>query len=907
MAPLFAGIDLGTTFTAAAVARPGGPPEMVSLGPSGASIPSVVYLREDGSIATGTAALQRSAAEPDRVAAEFKRRVGDPAPIFMAGTPMAAHLLMARLLRWVSDRIVERQGEEITHTVVTHPANWGAYKRDYLRQAAERAGLGSWSTLTEPEAAAIHYATRQRVDPGETVAVYDLGGGTFDAAILRRTEDSFEIVGRPHGIENLGGIDFDQTIFNHVVAQVSEHLGTLDQSDPAVLSALHRLRRDAENAKIALSSEADTAIPLTLPGLHTTVRLTRAEFEGMIRPTLSETIDSLRQTLTDAGVAPEELAKVLLVGGSSRIPLVAQMVTDALGRPVAVDADPKHAIALGAALHARTAAGTDQPSAAGAPVVEGGPEPADETEPEEEVGQTAPAPAAEEPPGEPAADDEEAATPRPRSDAGQAATPVPTATTPPPPTRAAAPDSDGPSPRRWLAGAALLVVAVVAGIFLLDRGGGDDDTASTVAVAETAAPTTAATPTTAAGGAVATTAPPDLTGTRLRVSLIDDEHLPAIEVALADRFALPTGSEVVLDPFDLTADLVIAAQNGEISDVALVGFTPATSPDLAQAIEANAVALEDLGYTVDQLEAAFGPHLVAQGEVGGKHFLIPVAHDPRSVVFFHQQTFTDLGLPIPQTLDELLTVSAGALEAGFTPWCIGAESGAASGWPMTHTLEEYVLRTAGPEIYDQWVDHDIPFDHPAIAAAAGSFQELWASEGFVFGGPEAIADTDFRDAMDPMFDSPPGCLMHRQGSFMVNFFPDGAEIGGEVGLFPFPGVGQGGSVVAARFAVFFDDRPEIRAFIDTLLDPTVHCDMASLTDQVAAHIDTPVECHAGPIAAVMAPEILADLQSDSVRLTASDQMATEVTSAFWAGMIDWVNGTPTETVLANIESAWPPG
>jgi actin-like ATPase involved in cell morphogenesis len=354
---LYTGIDLGTTFTAAAVASASGPPEMVSLGPTSTTIPSVVFMREDGSMATGEAALQMAGSEPDRVAREFKRRVGDPAPILIAGTPMAAHLLMGRLLRWVVDRVEERQGEEIEHTVVTHPANWGEYKRDYLRQAAERAGLQSWSPLTEPEAAAIHYASRQRIDPGETVAVYDLGGGTFDVTILRKKDDAFEFVGRPHGIENLGGMDIDQALFSHVMRQAAGDLDELDTTDPVVVTALHRLRGDAVTAKITLSSETSTSIPVILPGLHTTVRLTRTELEDMIRPTLEETIVALRQAIESSGLSAEQLSKVLLVGGSSRIPLVAQLVTDALGRPVAVDADPKHAVALGAALHARNGPG----------------------------------------------------------------------------------------------------------------------------------------------------------------------------------------------------------------------------------------------------------------------------------------------------------------------------------------------------------------------------------------------------------------------------------------------------------------------------------------------------------------------------------------------------------------------
>lgn len=321
------------------------------------SIPSVVLLRGDGSLSTGHAALQQGMAEPNRVAREFKRRMGDPAPILLAGSPMAAHVLMARFLKSVIDRVAERLGEAPETVTVTHPANWGEYKRDYLRQTAERAGLNSWHPLSEPEAAAFHYAARDGIEPGETVAVYDLGGGTFDAAILRSTDAGFVILGQPHGIENLGGVDFDEALFEHTTSRLADQLSSYDPNDPAVVASLRRLRADVETAKITLSSETDTAVPVILPGHDTSVRVTRAEFEALIRPPIEDTIDSLQQALESAGTKPEQLAKVLLVGGSSRIPLVAQMITDALDRPVAVDTDPKHAVALGAAGYALGLAG----------------------------------------------------------------------------------------------------------------------------------------------------------------------------------------------------------------------------------------------------------------------------------------------------------------------------------------------------------------------------------------------------------------------------------------------------------------------------------------------------------------------------------------------------------------------
>lgn len=364
------GVDLGTTYTAAAVLRDG-QARMVNLGRRGAAVPSVVFLRDDDTILIGEAAERRGVADPDRVAREFKRRVGDPAPILLGGVPMSADALLARLLGWTVETVGEREGGPPDRTVVCHPANWGPYKLELLRQACVRAGVGDGDLVPEPQAAAVHYASQERVEPGAVVAVYDLGGGTFDAAVLRKTEAGFELLGRPEGIERLGGIDFDEAVLAHALRHVGDSVAGLGD-DPASRAALARLRRECVDAKEALSADSETSIPVTLPGLDTEVRLTRAELESAIRIPLLETVSALRRALRSAEVEAEALAAVLLVGGSSRIPMVAQMVGAELGRPVAVDADPKHAVALGAALGAdRTVADPVAVSAAGAPTAIG--------------------------------------------------------------------------------------------------------------------------------------------------------------------------------------------------------------------------------------------------------------------------------------------------------------------------------------------------------------------------------------------------------------------------------------------------------------------------------------------------------------------------------------------------------
>ncbi|WP_026275075.1 Hsp70 family protein [Salinispora tropica] len=343
------GIDLGTTYTAAATWREGRA-EIAPLGTRAAVIPSVVLLRDDETFLVGETASRRGLTEPRRVAREFKRRFGDTTPLLLGGVPYSPEALMARLLRSVVDDVVQREGEPPAGICLSHPANWGPYKTDMLRQAVQLAGIEQpVEYTTEPVAAAVSYAQQERVDRGAALAVYDLGGGTFDAAVLRHTGDGFEILGQPEGIERLGGIDFDAAVFAHVAAATGGKLAELADDDPTAIAAVARLRGECVEAKEALSADTDVSIPVMVPNLSTEVRLTRAELEAMVRPALHDSIEAMRRALVSAGVTPHDLHSVLLVGGSSRMPLVAQMVGAELGRPVAVDTHPKHAVALGAA------------------------------------------------------------------------------------------------------------------------------------------------------------------------------------------------------------------------------------------------------------------------------------------------------------------------------------------------------------------------------------------------------------------------------------------------------------------------------------------------------------------------------------------------------------------------------
>jgi molecular chaperone DnaK len=351
------GIDVGTTFITVAICREdaGGhtPPEVVPLGGRSAELRSVVYLAHDGQVLVGEAAERRAAAEPDRVVRELKQYLGDEVPMLIGGVPHSAPELTALVVGWIADRVAQQEGGSARGVTLTHPASWAASRIQAMADALSALPLPKVTFCAEPQAVAAAYSMREWIDIGSTIVVYDLGGGTFDVAVLRKTGDkTFSPLGIPEGIGRLGGADFDDAVFGHVLAAVP----ALSELEPeaAEEGRLQRsfalCRRECTEAKEALSVGTEVTIPVLLPRIQSQVHLTRAEFEDLICPQVVETVEALRRTLRSADVAPEDLDAVLLVGGSSRMPLVAQLLSAELGRPVEVDPDPQAAIALGAAV-----------------------------------------------------------------------------------------------------------------------------------------------------------------------------------------------------------------------------------------------------------------------------------------------------------------------------------------------------------------------------------------------------------------------------------------------------------------------------------------------------------------------------------------------------------------------------
>lgn len=353
--PYFLAIDVGTSRTAAATARSAPDGTLVAaplpLGRNADSTPTTVFVSDSG-LLFGDAAERRGTAQPERLVREFKRRIGDDVPIVAADRRFSPQDLFALVVGWVIGTAVEREGQHPAGIAVSVPVTWGEYRTRLVQDSIGRLGWNDVHVITEPEAAARHYESTHPLDSGRALAVYDFGGGTFDTVILQKSRDGHvDFVGAPVGISDLGGADFDDIVLRHTVRTAGLPAATMAAAatDPGLRMALASLRRECVEAKESLSFDGEAVVPVLVGDGHGAVRLTRAEFEDMIEPEIERTIEVLETALEQSGLTADDLDAILLTGGTSRIPRVAQLLSERFDRPIAIDADPKAIIALGAA------------------------------------------------------------------------------------------------------------------------------------------------------------------------------------------------------------------------------------------------------------------------------------------------------------------------------------------------------------------------------------------------------------------------------------------------------------------------------------------------------------------------------------------------------------------------------
>jgi alpha-glucoside transport system substrate-binding protein len=400
----------------------------------------------------------------------------------------------------------------------------------------------------------------------------------------------------------------------------------------------------------------------------------------------------------------------------------------------------------------------------------------------------------------------------------------------------------------------------------------------------------------------------DISGTEVSVfGAFTSIEADAVNGVIEEFFNEPTGANAFYEGSDsFESQIQIRVDGGNPPDI---GIYPQPGAVVDQARQGNVVSLEEMGYDIAELEERFGDYLLSLGEYEGQHYGIPTNVNLKSLIWYNIPVFEAEGYEVPDTFEDLISLSEQMVEDGYTPWSIGTGSDDATGWPATDWMEDIVLRQAGPDTYDGWVDNSVPFDDQAIEDAANTFDQILDGDGFVLGGRGSVPDIDFRDAPDAIVGDEPAALMHRQASFIVNFFPEGAEFGVDYGVFPFPSIdGNEGALIAGELATVFNDRPEVRRFIDIFTDTDAQCAQGSYEGvaRISPNVNTSADCYDDEVVATAADTTISALREGTARFDASDLMPPQVGSgSFWTGMNEWMRGADISSVLSDIQNSWP--
>jgi len=334
-------------------------------------------------------------------------------------------------------------------------------------------------------------------------------------------------------------------------------------------------------------------------------------------------------------------------------------------------------------------------------------------------------------------------------------------------------------------------------------------------------------------------------------------------------------------------DLAILPQPGLLVDLAKMG----------------ALVPIDTFIDMDQLKKDYAQAWIDLGSYDDTLYGIWYKGSLKSLVWYSPAAFEAGGYEVPTTWDEMIALSDQIVADGGTPWCLGIESGAASGWPATDWIEDIMLRTAGSDVYDQWVNHEIPWTDPAVKTAWEYFGQIATNEDYVWGGTVGVNSTYFGDSPVPIFEDPPGCYMHRQASFITSFFPEGVTAE-DYSAFPFPEIDPAYGIPAlgaGDVLVMLNDTPEARAFMQYLATPPPHESWAAAGGFLSPHRGVSLDIYPDDIARLQA-ETLAG--AEVFRFDGSDLMPAAIgAGTFWTGTVDYVAGDDLDMVLETIEAS----
>ena len=345
------GIDLGTTNSEVAVIS-GGTPRIVREGDE-AILPSCVGLDETGQVIIGRQARNQYAVAPERTVLSIKRLMGSETKVPMGAEEYRPQEISAFILKALKERASSALGRPVSKAVITVPAYFTDAQRQATREAGDLAGLEVVRIINEPTAAALSYESSS--EGHRKILVYDLGGGTFDVSVVSMEAGVVEVLAST-GDNHLGGDDFDQVLLERLNTHIETELGLADSRRNRLLQA--RLRQAAERAKIELSHqpyacvEEDHVASVNGEALHLSCELSRDDFERALEEPLARTMQAVTTALNDADVRPSQLDRILLVGGSTRIPRIAQLLSERLGQEPHGGVDPDLCVALGAAVQA---------------------------------------------------------------------------------------------------------------------------------------------------------------------------------------------------------------------------------------------------------------------------------------------------------------------------------------------------------------------------------------------------------------------------------------------------------------------------------------------------------------------------------------------------------------------------
>ena len=352
------GIDLGTTNSCVAVME-GGEPVVIANAEGMRTTPSVVGFAKDGERLVGEIAKRQAVSNPDNTIISIKRDMGSDRKVRIEGKDYTPQEISAMILTKLKNDAEKYLGEKITEAVITVPAYFSDSQRQATKDAGKIAGLEVKRIINEPTAAALAYGVDKDENKQQKVLIFDLGGGTFDVSILELGDGVFEVLATS-GNNRLGGDDFDKKLMDYIVAEFKAK-EKIDLSGDKM--AMQRIKEAAEKAKIDLSgvTKAKVSLPfITVEGgvpKHLDMDITRATFDNLTRDLVEKTMHPLNQALRDAGLSASDLSKVIMVGGSTRIPAVYDAVKKATGKDPYKGINPDECVAIGAAIQAGVLAG----------------------------------------------------------------------------------------------------------------------------------------------------------------------------------------------------------------------------------------------------------------------------------------------------------------------------------------------------------------------------------------------------------------------------------------------------------------------------------------------------------------------------------------------------------------------